>query len=96
MYKRAKEVADSLVLRQGSALRSFRDGRSSFYLGLKGFRSRSGGRTRFFTLSIQGRFSIGLCQAISPFLNPLCDWLVGAPVNIVPIGGRLSLFVAQW
>ena len=29
-------------------------------------------------------------------LNPPGDWSVGAPVNIVPVGGCLSLFVAQW
>ena len=32
---------------------------------------------------------------LSP-LNPPGDWSVGAPVNFVPVGGRLSLFVAQW
>ena len=31
-----------------------------------------------------------------PPLNPPGDWSVGVPVNIVPVGGRLSLFVAQW
>ena len=31
-----------------------------------------------------------------PPLNPPGDWLVGAPVHIVPVGGRLRLFVAQW
>ena len=92
MYLREhRKLPTVFMLRQGSALRSFRDGRSSFYLGLKGFRSRNGGRTRFSALSLQGRFSIGLCQAISPSLNPPRDWLVGAPVNFFPIGGRLSL-----
>ena len=31
-----------------------------------------------------------------PPLNPPGDWSVGAPVHIVPVGGRLRLFVAQW
>ena len=31
-----------------------------------------------------------------PPLNPPGDWSVGVRVNIVPVGGRLSLFVAQW
>ena len=29
-------------------------------------------------------------------LNPPSDCMVGASVNIVPVGGRFSLFVAQW
>ena len=31
-----------------------------------------------------------------PPLNPPSDCMVGVPVNPAPVGGRLSLFVAQW
>ena len=96
MNKRAKEVADRVKLRQGSASRSFRGGRSSFYLGQRGVSFPRWWTNPLSTLSIQGRFSISLCRAISPPLNPPGDWLVGTPVHIVPVGGRLCLFVAQW
>ena len=42
MNKRAKEVANRFKPRQ-SDLRSFRDGRSSFFSGQRGSRSRTGG-----------------------------------------------------
>ena len=95
MNKRAKEVADRFKLRQGSASRSFRGGRSSFYSGQRGFRSRGGGRTRFSLSRSRGGFRSAYVRRSAP-LNPPGDWLVGAPVHIVPVGGRLRLFVAQW
>ena len=95
MNKRAKEVADRFKLRQGSASRSFRGGRSSFYSGQRGFRSRGGGRTRFPLSRSRGGFDRPM-SGDQPPLNPPGDWSVGAPVHIVPVGGRLRLFVAQW
>ena len=91
MNKRAKEVADRFKTRQ-SDLRSVRGGRSSFYSGRRGFRSLIGGRSRF-PLS---RYRGGFRSAPPPPLNPPGDWSVGVRVNIVPVGGRLSLFMAQW
>ena len=94
--KRAKEVADRFKTRQLD-LRSFRGGRSSFYSGQRGFRSRSGGRSRFPLSRYRGGFrSATARRSAPPPLNPPGDWSVGVPVNIVPVGGCLSLFVAQW
>ena len=47
MNKRAKDVADRFRKRQKPDLRSFRGGRSSFFSGQRGFRSRFGGRSCF-------------------------------------------------
>ena len=56
MNKKAKEVADRFKTRQKSDLHSFRGGRSSFYSGQRGFRSRSGGRSRFLLSRYRGGF----------------------------------------
>ena len=97
MNKRAKEVSDRFKTRQKSDLRSFRGGRSSFYLGQRGFRFSSGGRSRFPLSRYRGGFRSANVRRSAPLpLNTPGDWSVGVPVNIVPVGGRLSLFVAQW
>ena len=95
MNKRAKEVADRFTTRH-SDLRSFRDGRSSFYSGRRGFRSRIVGRSRFPLSRYKGGFRSANAHRSALPLNPPGDWSVGVRVNIVPVGGRLSLFVAQW
>ena len=80
-------------------MRSFRGGRSSFYSGRRGFRSRIGGRSRFPLSRYRGGFRSANARRSAPPpppLNPPGDWSVGVRVNIVPVGGRLSLFVAQW
>ena len=95
MNKRAKEVADRFKTCQ-SDLRSFRGGRSSFYSGRRGFRSRIGGRSRFPLSRYRGAFDPPMpVDPPPPPLNPPGNWSVGVRVNIVPVGGRLSLFVAQ-
>ena len=98
MNKRAKEVADRLRPRQ-SVFHSFCRGRSSFFpsSGRRGFRSRAGGRSRISLSRYRGGFRSSLTRPNPPPpLNPPSDCMVGIPVNPAPVGGRLSLFVAQW
>ena len=66
MNKRAKDVADRFKLRQGSASRSFRGGRSSFYSGQRGIHSRGGGRTRFPLSRSRGGFRSAYVRRSAP------------------------------
>ena len=66
MNKRAKEVTDRYKLRLGSVSHGFRGGRSSFYSGQRGFRSRGGGRTRFPLSRSRGGFRSAYVRRLAP------------------------------
>ena len=100
MNKRAKEVADRLRPRQ-SDFQRFRGGRSSFFVirAAEDFVPVLGDCPASCSLATGEAFvpqSPVRTPPPPPPLNPPSDCMVGVPVNPAPVGGRLSVFVAQW
>ena len=93
MNKRAKEVADRFKPRQSGCIVFAADSLPS--LRAKGALVPDSGDDPAFS-SLDTGEAIDLLPPVDvPPLNP-SDYMVGLPVNTVPVGGRLSLFVAQW
>ena len=101
MNKRAREVAERFRPHRPDSFRRFHGGRSSLFPSRDRFRgqcSRAGGQARFSLSRYRGgsraRFSDSTPPP--PPLSP-SDYMVGVWGNCpTPVGGRLSLFVAEW